>query len=91
MTPSILVLHYTDTKDVDEALRLLTDPTTEVSAHYVVDEAGVVYPLVAEEGFAKACETGFALDWAMHGWTQRIDLIHAINAKTSGNPSSSSE
>lgn len=44
-----LVLHYTDTRTVNEALKLLTDQATEVSAHYVVDENGDVYALVAEE------------------------------------------
>ena len=43
-----IVIHYTDTRDAAEALRLLSDPAREVSAHYLIDEDGTVYALVDE-------------------------------------------
>jgi N-acetylmuramoyl-L-alanine amidase len=44
----ILVLHYTGMDDAESALRRLCDPASEVSAHYLIDEAGTVWRLVAE-------------------------------------------
>lgn len=44
-----LVLHYTAMATAEDAIRRLCDPTTGVSAHYVVGEDGTVYRLVAEE------------------------------------------
>ncbi len=49
LTPSLVVLHYTDMKTVAAALARLCDPETQVSAHYLIGETGVVYRLVAEE------------------------------------------
>ena len=47
--PSLIILHYTDTKDLETALGFLTDPVREVSSHYVVDRDGTLYRLVDEE------------------------------------------
>ena len=47
--PSILVLHYTGMKTGAEALARLRDPEARVSSHYVVEEDGRVFRLVAEE------------------------------------------
>ncbi|MBL1148162.1 MAG: N-acetylmuramoyl-L-alanine amidase [Pseudomonadota bacterium] len=47
--PDMLILHYTDTKSAFEALSILQNPETEVSAHYLVDEDGTIYQLVEEE------------------------------------------
>lgn len=47
--PSVLVLHYTGMRTGQEALDRLRDPAAKVSAHYVVEEDGRVYSLVAEE------------------------------------------
>ena len=46
---SILVLHYTGMQSGAEALARLCDSASKVSAHYVVEEDGGVYALVAEE------------------------------------------
>jgi len=43
-----LVLHYTGMRSGQEAIARLCDPTAKVSAHYVVEEDGVVFRLVAE-------------------------------------------
>ncbi|NBX04305.1 MAG: N-acetylmuramoyl-L-alanine amidase [Alphaproteobacteria bacterium] len=45
----MLVLHYTGMRTAQEALERLCDASAKVSAHYVVDEDGTVYQLVAEE------------------------------------------
>ena len=44
----MLVLHYTGMPSTGEALARLGDPSARVSAHYVVDEDGTIYRLVAE-------------------------------------------
>jgi N-acetylmuramoyl-L-alanine amidase len=45
---SMIVLHYTGMIDGASAIGRLCDPAAEVSAHYVVDEDGSIYRLVAE-------------------------------------------
>jgi len=47
--PDMLILHYTDTKTAFEALSLLQSEEKQVSAHYLVDEDGTIYQLVAED------------------------------------------
>lgn len=44
----MLVLHYTDMLSAEAAIARLSDPETQVSAHYVVSEAGEVTQLVEE-------------------------------------------
>ncbi|MET0271815.1 MAG: N-acetylmuramoyl-L-alanine amidase [Phenylobacterium sp.] len=47
--PDILVLHYTGMKTGEAAIARLRDPEAKVSSHYVVEEDGRVFRLVAEE------------------------------------------
>ncbi len=44
----ILLLHYTGMTSSAEALARLCDPMSKVSAHYLIDEDGTCYCLVAE-------------------------------------------
>jgi len=44
----MLVLHYTGMKTAAEAIDRLCDPAAKVSAHYVIDEDGTVWRLVAD-------------------------------------------
>lgn len=44
-----LILHYTGMEDPFDALRRMQDPAAEVSAHYMVDESGMIYQLVDED------------------------------------------
>ena len=44
----ILLLHYTGMQSGAAALERLTDPGTDVSAHYLIEEDGTIYRLVAE-------------------------------------------
>ncbi|HUK09957.1 MAG TPA: N-acetylmuramoyl-L-alanine amidase [Stellaceae bacterium] len=48
----MLVLHYTGMRTAEEAIDRLCDPAAKVSAHYVIDEDGTVWRLVAEENRA---------------------------------------
>jgi N-acetylmuramoyl-L-alanine amidase len=45
----MLVIHYTGMPDRDSALARLCDPIAQVSAHYLIDEQGQVFHLVAEQ------------------------------------------
>lgn len=49
VAPSLLILHYTGMRDAAAALARLTDPASQVSAHYTVDEDGTVYAHVDED------------------------------------------
>ncbi len=57
----ILLIHYTGMPDAEGALQRLRDPAARVSAHYLIDEAGAVFALVAEE--ARAWHAGVSF-WA---------------------------
>ncbi len=46
--PNILLLHYTGMEGMEIAKDRLTDPESTVSAHYLVDEDGVVLDIVPE-------------------------------------------
>ena len=47
---SMIVVHYTETKTCEQALRILCDPNAakRVSSHWVIDRDGTVYRLVDE-------------------------------------------
>jgi len=47
--PDTLILHYTGMATGEAALARLRDPEAQVSAHYLVEEDGRVFRLVAEE------------------------------------------
>ncbi len=49
VSPSMLILHYTDMKTPKAALERLCDPAAQVSAHYVVEEGGKIHALVDED------------------------------------------
>jgi len=47
--PDMLVLHYTGMPTGEAALARMRDPAAKVSAHYMVEEDGRIFSLVAEE------------------------------------------
>ncbi len=47
--PDMVLLHYTGMPTGAEALARLRDPEAKVSAHYLIEEDGKVFSLVAEE------------------------------------------
>jgi N-acetylmuramoyl-L-alanine amidase len=65
----MLILHYTGMKTAAEALDRLCSPAARVSAHYVVDEDGTVWRLVAEERRAWHAGASF--------WAGRRDINSA--------------
>ncbi len=46
--PDILLLHYTGMSSAEAAIRLLADPKSRVSCHYVIDEGGAITQMVPE-------------------------------------------
>ena len=48
-TPDMVILHYTGMVSGEAALARLCDPAAQVSCHYVIDRAGVIFRLVADE------------------------------------------
>jgi N-acetylmuramoyl-L-alanine amidase len=48
LLPTLVVLHHTAMRTAEAALERLTDPASEVSAHYLIGEDGQVWRLVAE-------------------------------------------
>lgn len=61
LRPELVVLHYTAMDGCEAAARALCDPVREVSAHYLISEAGEVTALVDEE--MRAWHAG-AGEWA---------------------------
>ena len=57
--PDMLVLHYTGMQTGEAAIARLRDPDAKVSAHYVVEEDGRLFTLVAEERRAWHAGTSF--------------------------------
>ena len=53
----LVVLHYTGMKTGKAALDRLCDPDAKVSAHYLIDEDGPTYRMVAED--RRAWHAGF--------------------------------
>ncbi|MCB1680706.1 MAG: N-acetylmuramoyl-L-alanine amidase [Alphaproteobacteria bacterium] len=47
--PTMIILHYTGMQTMLAARERLTDPTSKVSAHYLVDTDGQVFDLVPED------------------------------------------
>ena len=47
--PDMVILHYTGMQSGAAALERLRDPAAKVSAHYLIEEDGRVFSLVAEE------------------------------------------
>lgn len=47
--PSLIVLHYTAMTSARAALERLCDPLAEVSAHYLIAEAGTLWQMVDED------------------------------------------
>ena len=49
LTADMLILHYTGMESAASAIDWLTTPESSVSAHYLIDEAGVITQMVPEE------------------------------------------
>lgn len=65
-TVDMVILHYTGMKTGKAALDRLCDPDANVSAHYLIDEDGTTYRMVAEE--RRAWHAGFS------HWSGAVDI-----------------
>src|SRR5690606_37171317 len=73
--PGYVILHHTTNDDVERALRTLTDPAREVSAHYVIARTGEVYQLVDERHRAwHAGRSQWGGDYDLNSSSIRIEL-----------------
>jgi N-acetylmuramoyl-L-alanine amidase len=50
--PNFVIIHHTGSDTIEQAIRTLTDPAREVSAHYLVGRDGTIYQLVDERARA---------------------------------------
>lgn len=46
---SLIILHYTEMNPAQKALDRLTNPTSKVSAHYLIEQDGQIYQLVEDK------------------------------------------
>lgn len=75
--PDMLVLHYTGMKSSADALARLCDPTSEVSAHYLVREDGHILQLVPEARRAWHAGAGaWAGDEDINSCSIGIEIVH---------------
>lgn len=78
--PIYVVLHHTSNDTVDRALRTLTDPVREVSAHYVVGRDGKVFQLVDERYRAwHAGRSQWGADFDLNSSSIGIELDNSGN------------
>lgn len=61
LMPTLIVIHYTAMDSADAAIARLCEPQAEVSAHYVISNAGKITQLVAEDQRAWHAGAG---EWA---------------------------
>lgn len=59
--PDMLIIHYTGMRDGASALARMCDPDSQVSAHYMIEEDGRIFQLVADDRRAWHAGAGF---WA---------------------------
>ncbi|MGY8995301.1 MAG: peptidoglycan recognition protein family protein [Alphaproteobacteria bacterium] len=74
----MLILHYTGMDSAEGACERLCDPASEVSAHYLVDEVGLITAMVHEE--RRAWHAGVA------SWRGRRDINSASVGIEIANP-----
>jgi N-acetylmuramoyl-L-alanine amidase len=72
-----LILHYTGMVSAKAALQRLCDPAAKVSAHYLIDEGGVVAALVPEE--RRAWHAGLSVWQGTPGLNDRSIGIELVN------------
>jgi N-acetylmuramoyl-L-alanine amidase len=73
----ILLLHYTGMQSAEAALERLCDPAAKVSCHWLIDEDGTVYRLVAEESRAwHAGKSYWAGERDINGRSIGIELVN---------------
>ena len=75
--PDMLVMHYTGMTSAAAAIERLCDPAARVSSHYVVEEDGKVWRLVAEERRAwHAGESSWAGRHNLNAYSIGIEIVN---------------
>jgi len=74
---NMLVLHYTGMQSAEAALDRLCDPEAQVSAHYLAEEDGTIWRLVAEE--RRAFHAGISCWLGEHGLNDVSIGIEIVN------------
>ena len=73
--PNFVIIHATSDDTADQALRTLTDPQRQVSAHYLIGRDGAVYQLVEERARAwHAGESKWGADTDLNSASLGIEL-----------------
>ncbi len=73
--PNFVIIHATSNDTVDQALRTLTDPLRQVSAHYLIGRDGRIYQLVDERARAwHAGESKWGADTDLNSVSLGIEL-----------------
>lgn len=70
--PVLVIIHHTGDDSLERARKVLTDPATKVSAHYLIDRDGRQLQLVAES------------DRAWHAGAARWGAIEDVNSASIG-------
>lgn len=74
-TIDMIVLHSTGSDNAEGAIAWFNNPTSNVSAHYLIDRKGIVYKLVRTGNIA----------WHAKGYNARsigIELVQAVGSPT---------
>lgn len=73
--PNFVIIHATSNDTADQALRTLTDPLRQVSAHYLIERDGRIYQLVDERARAwHAGESKWGADSDLNSVSLGIEL-----------------
>ena len=48
---SLIILHYTETKSMKEAINLLTSKIRKVSCHFLINKKGKIFKLVKKKRY----------------------------------------
>jgi N-acetylmuramoyl-L-alanine amidase len=75
--PDMVILHYTAMHSAEAALERLRDPSSEVSAHYLIAEDGRLWRLVAED--RRAWHAGVAAWGGEHDLNSRSIGVELAN------------
>lgn len=76
-TITCVILHATATKDKNSPLEWLCDPKSQVSAHYMIDQLGMIYHLVHEQNIAwHAGESEFDGMSGVNNFSVGIELVN---------------
>lgn len=84
---SFIILHYTETDNLEKAIYLLTNNKRKVSCHFVIDFKGEIYNLVSENKRAwHAGESGWKNQTDINSKSIGIEIVNAGETSHSSYP-----